>query len=211
MVATNMPHKPARAQRSPIDVRLRESTIAVLAERGWDGLSLERVAEVAGRSRTTLWRQGVTRESLLAALTGELAADFEAAMYPVLVAAGSGRDRLVLGIEALSGVLDRHLPLVLASDEAFHQPPAPGRRPDYLAPFVQFLREGASDGSLSPGDDTVAAADVLMNAVLWTYTHLRGRHQWPANRARPAIRDLVLLGVAPRPEPPSELHPERQE
>ena len=40
---------------------LRRATIDVLRERGWDGLTLARVAEVAGRARSTLWRQGLRR------------------------------------------------------------------------------------------------------------------------------------------------------
>jgi AcrR family transcriptional regulator len=158
------------------------------------------VAEVAGRSRTTLWRQGVSRESLLNALVAELAEDFRRSMYPVLVSTGTGRERLTLALAALCDILDRHLPLMLATDEAFHQETAPGQPPHYLGPFYQFLREGAADGSLAPGDDVERTADVLMNAVLWTYTHLRGRHEWPAQRTREAIFTLVLDGVIPRPE-----------
>src|SRR6266576_1101505 len=138
-----------------MDDDLQQATIAVLRERGWDGLTLERVAEVAGRSRSTLWRQGVTRESLVAGLVGELAADFQAAMYPVLTSAGTGRERLIRAMDATCDVLDRHLPLVLATDEAFHQAPAPGQPPAYLGPFIQFLREGAADGSLSSGADAI--------------------------------------------------------
>jgi AcrR family transcriptional regulator len=182
------------------DPALRRATIDVLRERGWEGLSLERVAEVAGRSRTTLWRQGVSRESLLTALVGELAEDFRRTMYPVLVSTGTGRERLTLALAALCDILDRHLPLMLATDEAFHQETAPGQPPHYLGPFYQFLREGVADGSLAPGADVERTADVLMNAVLWTYTHLRGRHEWPTQRAREAIFTLVLDGVTPRPE-----------
>ena len=46
-----------------VDAQLRHATIDVLRERGWDGLTLERVAEVAGRARSTLWRQGLTATS----------------------------------------------------------------------------------------------------------------------------------------------------
>jgi AcrR family transcriptional regulator len=181
-----------------VDARLREATINVLHERGWDGLTLERVAEVAGRARSTLWRQGLTREALIGALVGELAEDFRDAMYPVLTAGGTGRERLREALEALCDVVDRHLPLMLATDEAFHQQPAPGQPPDYLRPFITFLREGAADGSLEPGDDVVETADVVFNAVAWPYVHLRGRHGWPADRARNGIVGLVLDGVANR-------------
>src|SRR6476659_1876094 len=121
-----------------VDARLREATIAVLHERGWDGLTLERVAEVAGRARSTLWRQGLTREALVQAL------------------------------EELCALLDRHLELMLATDEAFHQSPAPGQPPDYLRPFITFLREGASDGSLAgDADDVFETADGPFAGDAW--------------------------------------------
>jgi hypothetical protein len=85
---------------------------------------------------------------------------------------------------------------MLATDEAFHQQPAPGQPPDYLRPFITFLREGGADGSLEAGDDVVETADVVFNTVAWPYVHLRGRHGWPADRARDRIVGLVLDGVA---------------
>src|ERR1700751_3305380 len=114
MTASERKHPSAK-----VDEELRRATIAVLHERGWSGLTLERVAEVAGRARSTLWRQGLGREpllggavggvgaggprpplgrrglgreQLLGALVGELAADFRAAMYPILTAGGTGRE-----------------------------------------------------------------------------------------------------------------------
>jgi AcrR family transcriptional regulator len=179
-----------------VDAELHRATIAVLRERGWDGLTLERVAETAGRARSTLWRQGLTLEVLVGALVGELAADFQKTMFPILTTGGTGRDRLERGLVALCELLDRHLPLMLATDEAFHQQTAPGQPPDYLHPFIQFLREGAADGSLDPGDDLVEAANVGFNAVAWTYVHLRGRHEWQAERTTACVVDVVLNGLA---------------
>src|SRR6267154_3537104 len=131
-----------------VDEQLRNATIEVLRERGWDGLTLERVAEVAGRARSTLWRQGLDIDTLIGALIGELAADFRSTMYPVLTSGGTGRERLERGLGELCDLLDRHLPLMLATDEAFHQQPAPGEPPDYLHPFIKFLRDGSEDRSL---------------------------------------------------------------
>ncbi len=188
-----------------VGAELRRATISVLRERGWSGLTLERVAEVAGRARSTLWRQGLSRDALVGALLGELAEDFRSAMYPVLTSGGTGRERLAKGLDALCELLDRHLPLMLATDEAFHQEPRPGEPPDYLHPFIRFLREGAADGSLATDDDVVAAADVAFNAVAWTYVHLRGRHEWPAEQARVRIVGLVLDGIGvPETQPSSD-------
>jgi AcrR family transcriptional regulator len=188
------------AQTLPaLDADMRRATIEALRESGWSGFTLERVAELAGRARSTLWRQGLSRDVLLQALVGELAADFRAAIYPVLTSGGTGRDRLVRGLEALCNLLDRHLALMLSTDEAFHQEPAPGEPPDYLHPFIVFLRDGARDGSLATGEDFVATADLAFNAVAWPYVHLRGRHNWAPERARARVVDLVLHGIAGPP------------
>jgi AcrR family transcriptional regulator len=197
--------KKQEAESTPaVSEELRRATIEVLRERGFDGLTLERVAEVAGRARSTLWRQGLDRDLLIRALIGELADDFRATMYPVLTSGGTGRERLVQALEALCNLLDRNLPLMLATDEAFHQETAPGVPPDYLHPFIRFLREGARDGSLPPVDDVCATADVAFNAVAWPYVHLRGRHEWPAEQARERIIGVVLNGIAGPETTPEE-------
>lgn len=183
-------------QAPVVDEELRRATIDVLRERGFSGLTLERVAEVSGRARSTLWRQGHSQEVLIGALVGELAEDFRETMYPILTSAGSGRERLIRGLEGLCGVADRHLPLLLATDEAFHQDTAPGVPPDYLHPFIQFLREGAGDGSLPETGDVVRAADLAFNMVAWPYVHLRGRHEWPAEEATRHVVGVVLGGIA---------------
>lgn len=194
---------PIKKQAGPaVDGELRRAAIDVLRERGFSGLTLERVAEVAGRARSTLWRQGLSREALVGALVGELAEDFRQTMYPILTSDGSGLDRLTRGLEALCELLDRHLPLLLATDEAFHQETAPGVPPDYLHPFIQFLREGARDGSLPEHEDVVRAADIAFNALAWPYVHLRGRHEWPAEEARECVVGVVLHGIA-GPESPA--------
>jgi AcrR family transcriptional regulator len=196
--------KQSTAPGSPVvGEALRQATIEVLRERGFGGLTLERVAEVAGRARSTLWRQGLSRDALIGALVGELADDFRATMYPILTSAGTGRECLVRALEALCELLDRHLPLMLATDEAFHQDTDPGEPPDYLHPFIRFLREGARDGSLPAVDDVVATADVAFNAVAWPYVHLRARHGWSAEKARTRIVDVVLTGIAGAESQPS--------
>jgi AcrR family transcriptional regulator len=187
-------------QAPTVSEELRRATIEVLRERGFAGLTLERVAEVAGHARSTLWRQGLTRDVLVGALVGDLAEDFKSTMYPVLTSDGSGRERFERALESLCELLDRHLPLMRATDEAFHQDTAPGVPPDYLHPFIRFLQEGADDGSLPQVEDTVVAADLAFNATAWPYVHLRGRHGWPAEVARARIVGLVLNGIAERKE-----------
>jgi len=177
--------------------RVLEAAIRVIGAHGWDGLNLERVADEAGLSRVTLWRQGVTRDTLAQALLGRLATDYRDSMWTVLTAAGTGRERLELALRTLCDVADRNLSLLLASDSSFHQAWQQSRpKVGFLSPFIRILEDGVTDGTLREIDDPVVVADTLFNAVCWPYVHLRGRHEWPAEDACNRVVELMLHGIA---------------
>lgn len=182
-----------------MDHDLLDATQAVLAEHGVDGVSLERVAERAHRSRVTLWRQGVTKESLITGLLQRLTDDFQQEFWPVLNAPGSGRERLAASITALFEVADRHIDLLAMSDEVFHWAAErcdfPVGSEGFLAPFIGALHQGERDGSLVYEGRTEDTADVVFNAACWGYVHLRRRHRWARKRARSQLTALLLGGV----------------
>src|SRR5207302_10831569 len=91
-----------------IDHRVLDAATSVLGEWGWDGLNLERVAERAGLSRVTLWRQGVTKEGLVDGLLRRLTADYRESMFTVLTSSGTGATRLLQALESLCEIADRH-------------------------------------------------------------------------------------------------------
>jgi AcrR family transcriptional regulator len=181
----------------PVDPAILDATVRVLAQGGWDRLSLERVAGQAGVSRVTLWRQGVTRDGLVDALLARLSADYRDAMWPVLTASGTGRMRLEGSLDALCDVADRHLDLLSAADDVFHRAwhqasPAAS----FLEPFVRALEDGAADGTLRSLGPTIDTADAVFNTVCWPYVHLRARHGWSQEKTRGLVLPLVLRGVA---------------
>ncbi|HEV8279558.1 MAG TPA: TetR/AcrR family transcriptional regulator [Streptosporangiaceae bacterium] len=172
------------------DARLLAAAARVLEDAGWQGLTVEAVAEAAGLSRVTAWRLGASREALVATLLRELAVDYREAMWPALVGPGDARQRLDRALDALFGVIDAHLPLLLASDQVFHR--AKAAQINFNEPFARLFTDGTADGSLAPpGEDPAAAAELLFNTVCWSYVHLRGRHHWPAERARQGLRRLI--------------------
>ncbi len=183
---------------APPGGELLDAAVAVLAEHGWEGLGLERVAEAAGVSRVTLWRQGVTKQRLVHALLARLASDYRDAMWPILTAAGTGAERLRRGLEALCTVADRHLELLLASDVSFHRAQKEMRpRPSFIEPLVRLIHDGEADGTIrAPATDVEDWANVLFNTVCWSYVHLRGRHRWSAERTRELVVTLVFDGIA---------------
>jgi AcrR family transcriptional regulator len=183
--------QPDLSEPEPVqDARLLAAAARVLEDAGWQGLTVEAVAEAAGLSRVTAWRLGASREALVATLLRELAVDYREAMWPALVGPGDARQRLDRALDALFGVIDAHLPLLLASDQVFHR--AKAARINFNEPFARLFTDGTADGSLvPPGEDPAAAAELLFNTVCWSYVHLRGRHHWPAERARQGLRSLI--------------------
>jgi AcrR family transcriptional regulator len=184
-----------------VDDELYRATVAVLGEAGWDGLTLERVAERAGRSRVTLGRNGVSRDSLLQGLLRRLAEDFRDAMLPVLTAAGSPRDRLERALHALCDVVDAHAGLLAVSDDIFHRAYQAGPVPvGFLDPLIVAVRDARAAGHLRPhaagtARDDAEVADVLFNTVAWSYLHFRLRHGWEAARTRTLLFATVLDGT----------------
>lgn len=179
-----------------MDDGLYRATVAVLADAGWDGLTLERVAERAGRSRVTLWRKGISRESLLEGLLRRLAEDYRDAMLPVLTFSGSPRERLEQAMHALCDVVDAHADLLTVSDEMFHRAAALGNVPlKFLDPFAAAVRAARAEAVLHAKGTDAELADVLFNTVAWSYLHLRARHDWPAAKTRRLLFVTLLEGV----------------
>jgi AcrR family transcriptional regulator len=176
--------------------RLLDAAAAVLADEGWDGLSLQSAAERAGLSRVTAWRQAASKDHLVDALLARLATDYQDALWPILTAPGTGAERLEMALGALCDVADRHRPLLLASDTVFHRaagarsPPVP-----FTEPLTRLIRDGVADHSLAPPQDSDTTGTVVFNAVCWPYVHLRGRHGWTADRARGLLIQLIMTGL----------------
>ncbi|SUA47466.1 transcriptional repressor BetI [Nocardia africana] len=180
---------------------LIDATEAAVGRWGLGELTLERVASEAGMSRATIYRRGVTREDLVAALTARAADTFRDEIWPALTGSGTAAQRLRAALEAMCRTADKHLPVLagmfLAHGEVFHKPGPDALVVDVFAePFERLLRDGVADGSLRDVPPTTTAT-VLFNTVGWGYIHLRAGHDWDPATARRAVLDLVLTGLLP--------------
>jgi len=187
-----------------IDPALLEAGRRALRAHGWAATTAERIAAEAGISRVTLHRRGIRRDDVLAALAALAVAAYREALWPALVAEGSGRSRLELALQATLTVAEEHLDVLVAlqaaSDAVFHALEAPAGEPvatrsDFTDPLERLLRDGARDGTLRPVEDPRETATVVFNAVGFTYLHLRTGHQWPPERAARGTLDLALRGL----------------
>jgi AcrR family transcriptional regulator len=182
-----------------VDDALLDATRRTLAEHGYAGATLERIAQAAGLSRVTLHRRGIGKDALLAELTARATEDYRRALWPALTGEGTGAERLGQALAALCERAEAQLPLLVAlraqSDAIFHTTDEePLTRTVFTEPLERILRDGASDGTLRV-DDPVAQATLLFNLVGQTYVHLRTGHRWAPERARHAVLDTALHGV----------------
>lgn len=188
-----------------VDRVLLDVAIDVLAEVGYSGLTLARLADAAGTSRMTLHRREVTLPSVVAGLSLRAAAELQSALFPALTGTGRADRRLREAMEAMCDVADRYLPLLAglfsADEGVFHAPPdESGALPTneaFVAPFVKLLADGEADGSLRAQPDRVEAATVLFNTAGWGYVQLRHAQRWPPGRARAGVLQLVMFGLVP--------------
>lgn len=183
--------------RTTMDEKLLAAATDVLGTTGWDRLTMGDVADRAGVSRATLWRQVGGKEELRQELVRRLLLDYRESMWPVLTAVGTGRERLRLALETMCAVLDRHLALLAAFDTAFHETglfEEPGE--NVVAPLVRLILDGVADGSLALSTAPEEAGVLVFNTVCWPYVHLRLHHQWDPEHVRALLLDLVLDGMS---------------
>ena len=183
---------------------LLDVAVELLHERGWSALSLEAIAQRAGVSRATVWRQGLTRAAVERALRHRLIADYKELMWEPLTESGPGEQRLAGALRARRMVAERNLPLLAHTETAFHGPDldAVGITLDFYGPWLRILDLAVADGSLAPPDEPRMFIGAVTNMALLTYVHLRVYHAdngWTPQRTATFIVDLVSRGYLPRP------------
>lgn len=123
-------------------------------------------------------------------------------MWPILTRPGSGFERLAAALEALCGLAEESMPLLLALDgeanaSVFHEGEGDEEamtRTPFTEPLERLLVDGVADESLRCSDPAESAT-VLFNMVGWTYIHLRSGHHWSAERSSRAVLKPVLDGL----------------
>ncbi len=176
----------------PIDDGVLRAAVDVISERGWSEITLERVASAAGVSRVTLYRRGITRELLLAALAARAAEGWRSVLWPALVGSGTAAERLADALRASCTALEQQLPLIagFVSSGAV-------RSGVFVAPFERLLRDGCADGTLAPRGDVADVAVALFSTLPGAYLALRSSEGWTADRAATVLTGILMHGLLP--------------
>jgi AcrR family transcriptional regulator len=181
--------------------RVAQGARQAIAAYGWQGATLERIADASGVSRMTLHRRGFGRDEILALLASEYEHDFREMLLPALDSGGTALERLHRSLCAVCDVTERHLSFLGGLDDEadtrlFHEREGDVRsRPGYVDAMERLLAEGIRDGSIRsvPIADT---ATLLVNAADRTYRHLRIAHGWSPARSRSELLTLLTRGLA---------------
>jgi AcrR family transcriptional regulator len=184
----------ARADRAILDAALEE-----FADKGYEALSIERVAARAGVAKSTIYRRWPTKESLLVAAVKDLVRHIEP------VDTGQVHDDLV----AIMQLLRRQLFMGRAGTVVpylaveVYRGSALGRldHERLLGWILQVLREavqrGIDRGELRDDVDARVAAESLLGSLL--LQHLTGRLRARGGSALPrTIVDQALTGLTAR-------------
>ncbi|GAA3444504.1 TetR/AcrR family transcriptional regulator [Planomonospora venezuelensis] len=151
------------------------ATLGLLAEKGYEGLTVEGVAERSGVNKTTIYRWWPSKAALLAAALVE--ADVLAVEPPDTGSLRGDLESLVRGIAALLTRAPAADVAVAALGAAAHHPELAGaaRRffADRLAREEQVFERARRRGELREDADPMLIMDLLGGAV-WLRTVFRG-------------------------------------
>jgi len=151
------------------DVAIREAAWHILAERGFDGLTFEGVAEMANCSRATLYRRYTSKVELVSAILYETSRSVE----PVVPADASPREILIAHATAAALYMSdyRGRALLNLTTAAFRLPELAAATQSYGAEEQEYyMRELRR---LSPAADEKAlafACDTLIGAIIYHVT-----------------------------------------
>jgi AcrR family transcriptional regulator len=186
-----------RPRRAAARGAIVEATVRLLAERGFQGATIEAIAAVAGVGRNTIYRRWRTKEELIADALGELTAELRIEdnddLYEALVTWVRDFARLLS-----DPVFGRILPAVLGElgrDPAFARVYAdrvvrPRRRA-----IVELLSEARERGALRRDADVEHVADLLAGAPFLRLLPL-GLPPVTESYAEDLV-ETIWLGIAP--------------
>ncbi len=202
------PRKPSRPRSSEADAAIIEATIALLAEVGYQALSLERVAALAQVGKKTIYRRWSSKEALVCDAIRSLQSEMP------LVDTGTLRDDLIaMHRNALAAVatapIMRPLYLRLASEMNANASVFDVFLTDLVAPrfdaLIHLVRRAQERGEIRSDIDLSLIVDILIGPVLarWMFAGVLVPTMAKADTASfvDELVNLTLFAVGKRSEP----------
>lgn len=182
-----------RVERSK--AAILDATLALLAEEGVGGLTVDAVAARAGVGKATVYRHWSSRGELILDAISSLVTDDEA------VDRGSLREDLRAAYERIgqvcsTGLMAQILPTL--AEASSRDPELATVHKDFVARrrryLVAALERAAERGELRPGLDVSIAADLVAGPMFYKkLVH----HECPDAAYAAGLLDLVMAAIAP--------------
>ena len=181
-------------------VELVEVATQVFYERGYDGASLQDIADRLGMLKGSLYYYIHTKEDLLFEV---ISAVYEAGLAAILSAAATPGDPL----ERLERVIIAHVEQtcrnLVATAVYLHEltslPTALRKKVDgrsYQGVFLELLREAQEAGQLRPDVEPHLTMFWILGSTNWVYRWFHHRGQFTASKVALDFADLAINGVA---------------
>ncbi len=199
--ALEAPRATGRPRDPKLDRAILDATLQLLADGGYDGLTIEAVAALAGVGKASVYRRFAGKEELVIEAVASLSEQPEPAV-------GAGvRDELVTLLEVIrrksdSSLAGKIFPRLLGASA--ENPELMRRyREQVLDPrrrrFLDVLQRGVDQGLVRPDVDLHYAADLLVGPM--AYRNLIRTDPPPGPELAAQIVDDVLVALAPKDVP----------
>lgn len=177
------------------------AALRLLADNGYDGLTIESIASHSGVNKTTIYRWWPSKEALLAAAL--INSDLLVFDMPDT---GTLRGDLLALAESITALLSAHTSIATAILGAAHKPELAallhGFAADRLAREQPIFQRAIQRRELPSFADAKTIMDLIAGAI-WCRLLLRGETIPPGHLANTV--DLILNGIT-SPQPPKGAH-----
>lgn len=194
--------RPGRPRSARAHQAIIQVTLALLAEVGFEALSLESVAARAGAGKTTIYRWWPSKEALVREALEGMRAD-----VPV-IDTGDLRTDLLTVLRGALGILDSPTGTLIArliAEVGTNPPLFHALQSSLIEPRVRQFRDilarAQERGQLRPGLDLTVALDLIAGPYL--YRLLIGRHMGPTPPDYAArMVEAIWRGIGAESSPP---------
>ena len=178
-----------------------EAAIEVLRQHGMEGLTMDRVAEVAGVAKGSLYNYFRNKEELVRFIFEKTVEPAKRAEQEILAEPTSAVEKLESCLRVWFELLasNRGLFDLLLNDPAtrrLHDPRERGNREEAIAVLRTIFQQGIEEGAFRPFDAS-RAAEMFFGAVMASIEHqLITGEERPVDESVGSLIDVFLHGVA---------------
>jgi len=178
-----------------------EAAIKVLGEHGIEGLTMDRVAEVAGVAKGSLYNYFQNKEELVGFIFEKTVEPAERAVDEIMSASIPAVQKLEAALRVWFELLARNRGLFdfLLNNPTIrrcHDPRERGKREEAIGKFRTIFEQGIEEGAFRPFD-AGRGAEMFFGALTASIEHqLTSGEERPVDESVSGMIDLLLYGVA---------------